>query len=87
MLLFWILTGAIAGWIAALFTGNENIGCAGSIVVGMIGSLVGGALEVFLRTGKLDITLAFTDFNLTSILVSTIGSFLLLGVINVLFRK
>lgn len=86
MILLWILTGAIAGWLASLITGNEKGGCATAIVVGMLGSLIGGAIEVFLRTGRLDITLAFTDFNLTSILVSTIGAVILLGLLN-LFQR
>lgn len=86
MIILWILTGAIAGFLASLLTGNENGGCATDIVVGMLGSLIGGALEVLLRTGKLDITLAFTDFSIVSVLVSTIGAVILLGVLN-LFKK
>lgn len=86
MIIFWILTGAFAGWLASLVTGNDDNGCATNIVVGMVGSIIGGAIEVWLRTGKLDITLAFTGFNLTSILVSTIGAIILLGILN-LFKK
>lgn len=86
MLLIWILTGAVAGWLASLLVGGEDSGCATSIVVGMIGSLLGGALEVWLRTGRFELTLAFTDFNLVSILVSTIGAVILLGLLS-LVRK
>lgn len=86
MLIIWILTGAVAGWLASLIVGNEDSGCATNIVIGMIGSLIGGSLEAFLRTGRLDLNLDFINFGLTSILVSTIGAVLLLGLLN-LFKK
>jgi uncharacterized membrane protein YeaQ/YmgE (transglycosylase-associated protein family) len=85
MLLIWILTGGIAGWLASLLLGEDS-GCATNIIVGMVGSLIGGAIEVLLRTGEFDITLAFTDFNLTSIIVSTLGAIVLLGILS-LFRN
>jgi uncharacterized membrane protein YeaQ/YmgE (transglycosylase-associated protein family) len=85
MIIYWILTGLFAGWLATLVVGEDR-GCATSIVVGMIGSLIGGAVEMFLRTGSLTLNLAFTDFNLTSIIVSTLGAIVLLGLLN-LFKR
>lgn len=71
----WIIVGGIAGWLASLFTATDSqMGCAANIVVGMIGSLVGGTLVVLLSGGGLDFNTAFTQFNLTSILVSTVGA-------------
>ena len=87
MLLVWILTGAVAGWLASILVGSEDTGCATSIVVGMVGSLIGGALELFLRTGRFDLTFAFTGFNLTSIIISTLGAIVLLGVLSLISRR
>ncbi len=79
--------GAIAGWIASVLTGNtEKSGCATNIVRGMIGSLIGGFLVTFLVNGKADLTGAFTKFNLMSLIVSTIGAVVFLGIVNI-FKK
>jgi uncharacterized membrane protein YeaQ/YmgE (transglycosylase-associated protein family) len=43
-MLGWILIGLVTGSLAQSVTGVEKRGCLYSIVVGVIGSLVGGAL-------------------------------------------
>lgn len=83
MILYWILTGAIAGWLAGFVTGEDN-GCTTNIIIGMIGSLIGGFIEMLLRTGRFSLNLQFTDFNIQSIIVSTLGAIILLGAINLL---
>jgi uncharacterized membrane protein YeaQ/YmgE (transglycosylase-associated protein family) len=84
-ILVWIIVGAIAGWIASIITGrNRGQGLFGDIIIGMIGSVIGGALLILFQTGTLDFTLAFTSFNLTSILVSTIGAIVLLFLLKLL---
>lgn len=83
MLLIWIIVGGIAGILASMLTGDDkDYGCAASIIIGMIGSLIGGALESLLRTGQLSFSLAFTDFTFTSIAVSTLGAIVFLGIIR-----
>jgi uncharacterized membrane protein YeaQ/YmgE (transglycosylase-associated protein family) len=48
----WILFGLIAGAIARmLYPGYERIGWGGTIVLGIVGSLVGGGLAYLLRLG------------------------------------
>ena len=83
MILYWILTGAVAGWLAGLVTGEDQ-GCTTNIIIGMIGSLIGGFIEMLLRTGTFTLNLQFTDFNLQSIIVSTLGAIVLLGIINLM---
>ena len=84
-ILVWIIVGAIAGWIASLIAGrNRSQGLLGDIVVGMIGSIVGGALYTLVQTGTLDFTLAFTSFNWISIIVSTVGAIVLLFLLRLL---
>jgi uncharacterized membrane protein YeaQ/YmgE (transglycosylase-associated protein family) len=48
----WILFGLVAGAIARfLHPGYERIGWGGTIVLGIVGSLVGGGLAYLLRLG------------------------------------
>ncbi len=73
----WIVVGALAGWIASMLTGNnEKMGAIANIGVGIIGAFIGGfILKLFGIDGV-------TGFNLWSILVATLGAFLLLVVIG-----
>lgn len=42
-LLYWIIVGGIAGWLASMVTGtSERMGCLLNIVVGVIGAVIGG---------------------------------------------
>lgn len=40
--LFWLIIGAIAGWIAGNLMRGGGFGLLGNIVVGIVGALVGG---------------------------------------------
>ncbi len=41
-LLAWILIGLLAGWIAVLISRGSGFGCIGNILLGLIGSVLGG---------------------------------------------
>jgi uncharacterized membrane protein YeaQ/YmgE (transglycosylase-associated protein family) len=43
-LLLWIVVGGIAGWLTGLLVKGRGYGCIGNVVVGIIGSVVGGWL-------------------------------------------
>jgi uncharacterized membrane protein YeaQ/YmgE (transglycosylase-associated protein family) len=43
-LLVWLLIGAVAGWLAGTIVRGGGFGLIGNIVVGIIGSFVGGWL-------------------------------------------
>jgi len=75
--------GFIAGGLARVVTGAEKRGCLGTIVVGIIGALIGGALWR-LATG--DDTSAFDDFDWQSIVVAFIGASVLLLVLQAIDR-
>jgi uncharacterized membrane protein YeaQ/YmgE (transglycosylase-associated protein family) len=84
-LIIWIIVGGLAGWIASLIMKtDEQMGCFANIVVGMIGSVLGGAVVILLQGGGLDFTTAFTNFNLTSILVSILGAVIFLAILKML---
>lgn len=82
-LIAWIIVGGIAGWLASMIMKTDDqMGCVTNVIVGMVGSIVGGAIVVFLNTGGLDFTTAFNNLNVTSILVSTLGAVVLLAVVR-----
>jgi uncharacterized membrane protein YeaQ/YmgE (transglycosylase-associated protein family) len=71
----WIVVGLIAGLIARWVTRDDRSGCIYTIVVGVLGALVGGALMKAsgLRRGA--------EFRL-SLLTATLGAILLLLVLQ-----
>lgn len=76
-ILTWIVLGLIAGWLASIVVKpSGGSGLLGNIVVGVLGSFVGGWL--FQQFGAQGVT----GFNLPSILVAAVGAVVLL----VLFR-
>lgn len=68
-IIVWLIFGAIVGWLASvLMKTDASQGSLGDIVLGIVGSIVGGF--VFNLFGEPGVT----GFNLYSILVSVIGS-------------
>ena len=69
-ILSWIIVGLIAGWLAGLVVKGGGYGCAGDIVVGVIGGLLGGWIaSYFCHMGD-----AMSAINLPSILVAFVGA-------------
>ncbi len=76
-LIGWLFLGALAGWIASTFTGNNRrMGLAANIIVGVIGSSIGGF--VFNLLGGHGVT----GLNLWSLIVAVAGSVILLTIVN-----
>lgn len=67
-IILWIIFGAVAGWLASLFMGTSSQGMPTDIIMGIIGSIVGGFLMNLV--GKSGVT----GFNLYSLLVAVIGA-------------
>lgn len=78
-ILFWVIFGGIAGWIASLITGSDR-GLVGDILVGILGAVIGGWLFSMLG-GR-----GITGFNLPSMIVAIIGSVLLIWIAHA-FRR
>jgi uncharacterized membrane protein YeaQ/YmgE (transglycosylase-associated protein family) len=72
----WIVVGLLAGGMARMATGSEKRGCLGTMVIGILGGVIGGAL--FNAAGGKGIT----DFGLWSILVAFIGACALLFIMQ-----
>ncbi len=75
----WLILGAIAGYLAGfLVKGDEGLGVIGHIVLGIIGALVGGFLaSAIFNTKPID-----GAFDISSIVVATIGAVLTVIVVN-----
>jgi len=86
-LIAWIIVGGIAGWIASMLMKTDaQMGWLTNVIVGMIGSVIGGAIVIFLNTGTLTLSTVFNNFNLVSLLVSILGAVVFLWIIKLLRR-
>ena len=79
----WILFGLLAGGIAKfIMPGKDPGGCLLTIIIGILGALLGG----FLGTHVLHIG-EISGFNLRSLGLAILGSFLLLLVFRLLIAR
>ncbi len=70
----WIVLGAIAGFLANLLVGGRE-GLLGTIILGIVGAIVGGWLAGILLKLKDP-----TGINVESIVVSVIGAIIVLSI-------
>lgn len=69
----WILLGLVAGAIAkAIRPGRDPQGCIVTMIIGIVGAVLGGYIATLLGWGRVD------GFNIYSILVATGGAVLAL---------
>jgi len=85
-LIAWIVLGLIAGAIAkAIDPQARGGGILSTILLGMVGSLVGGSLGIFLSTGHL--TLTSTAFSIPGIALAVIGAIIAVFIWNLFTRR
>jgi uncharacterized membrane protein YeaQ/YmgE (transglycosylase-associated protein family) len=78
----WIILGGLAGWIAKSVTGiGERRGCIFNILVGIIGSVLGGL--IFRHFGKVGVT----GFNGWSLFVAAVGAIVFLAIAGIFRPK
>lgn len=70
----WILVGLLAGWLARWIVKDDRAGCIYTMVVGVVGAVIGGWLMSTIDEEGVG------DFSIRSILVAAVGAvvFLLL---------
>jgi uncharacterized membrane protein YeaQ/YmgE (transglycosylase-associated protein family) len=78
-LIGWILIGLIAGWLAGKISRGEGYGCIADIVLGLVGSLVGG--WIFTRLG------IFGGGFLYSLAAATLGAVILVSIVHLIAGK
>ncbi len=80
-IILWILFGALIGWIASIITkNNSRMGAGANILIGLLGSLVGGFIASLLGFGGI------SEFSLVGLLFSLGGAVLILLIVN-MFTK
>jgi uncharacterized membrane protein YeaQ/YmgE (transglycosylase-associated protein family) len=77
-ILGWIVVGLIAGGLARWIVKDDRTGCIYTMVIGVLGALIGGGLMSFVDEEGVD------DFSIRSILVAALGAVLLLLVLQAL---
>ncbi len=75
-ILGWIVIGLVAGGLARWIVKDDRRGCLYTMIVGVLGALIGGALMNAADSRGVD------EFSLRSIAVSAIGAVLLLLVLQ-----
>ena len=73
-LLFWIIVGLIAGFLASVVMRGGGYGVLGDIIVGIIGALIGGFLMSLIGLGGSGI--------IYSIIVAFIGACILIAILR-----
>jgi uncharacterized membrane protein YeaQ/YmgE (transglycosylase-associated protein family) len=74
-----VIFGAIVGWIASLLVGrNSKMGCGANVVIGILGSIIGGFVVRFFSPFPRATVVG--RFNLYSIAVGVLGAVVLLVV-------
>ncbi len=85
-IIWFLIIGAVAGWLAGkLIKRQKGYGLLGNIVIGCIGSLIGGFLFDLLGI-SLSLRVQYADL-LGSLITAFIGALILLVIINWLKKK
>jgi uncharacterized membrane protein YeaQ/YmgE (transglycosylase-associated protein family) len=72
--LWFLIIGAVAGWLAGKIMRGRGFGLAGDLVVGILGSLVGGFIFRFLGIASFGL--------IGSLVTATVGAVVLLWLIH-----
>jgi uncharacterized membrane protein YeaQ/YmgE (transglycosylase-associated protein family) len=78
-LLGWIIIGLIAGWLAGKISRGEGYGCLTDIVLGLVGSLLGG--WIFMKLGILGGGFIY------SLAAATLGAVILVSIVHLIAGK
>ena len=83
-LIIWLVVGGLIGWVASMIMRTDaRQGIFLNIVVGIIGSFLGGwFVAPLLGAG----TINQNDFSIKGLLASLIGAIILLGIVNLVRR-
>ncbi len=80
--IIWLIVGGIIGWLASIVMKRPE-GMILNVVVGIVGSMLGGWLiSPLLGAG----TINQNDFSLPGLLVSFLGAIILLAIVNLVRR-
>lgn len=72
----WIVVGLLAGWLARWIVKDDRTGCIYTMIVGVVGAVVGGWLMATIDKEGVD------EFSIRSILVAAVGAVVFLLVLQ-----
>ena len=78
-LLFWIIVGLIAGFLASVVMKGGGYGVVGDIIVGIVGALIGGVLMSLIGLNS-------SGNIIYSIIVAFIGACILIAILRAVSR-
>lgn len=78
----WIFTGLVAGSLAQRITGYEKEGCLRTVLLGVLGGLLGGWLSVALFNEE-----SATEFGIRGIVLAFVGAVLICLLAGGIFGK
>jgi uncharacterized membrane protein YeaQ/YmgE (transglycosylase-associated protein family) len=76
-ILAWLFLGLVAGWLAGKLSRGRGFGCITDIILGLIGSVVGG--WIFTKLG------IFGGGFIFSLAAATLGAVILVAIVHLLF--
>lgn len=79
-LLSWLLVGLVAGWLADSVMKAKGGGVLFSIILGIVGALVGG----FLAGALFGVADPISGFNITTLIVAFLGAVILIALVRAL---
>jgi len=79
-ILSWILVGLVAGWLADTVMKGRGRGVLFSMILGIVGALVGG----FLAGSLFGVTDPINGFNLPTLLIAFLGAVVLILIVRAL---
>ncbi len=83
-IIFWIIFGGLAGWVATLIVGEDaSYGIPGNVIVGIIGAFLGGWIADKMGWGGSPGAERPSSF--ISFVTAVIGSVVLLVLLNLIF--
>jgi uncharacterized membrane protein YeaQ/YmgE (transglycosylase-associated protein family) len=77
-LIGWLIIGLLAGWLAGKIARGRGFGCIGDIVLGLIGSVIGG--WIFTELGVFH-----SNTFLFSLAAATVGAVILVSIAHLFF--
>ena len=84
-LIIWLIVGGLVGWLASLIMGTDaRQGIVLNVVVGIVGALLAGFVLTPLIGGG---TINSGDFSAVGLLISLVGSVLLLFIVGLARRS
>ena len=85
-IVLWIIFGAVVGWLGSRLAGVPQQGCLTNIVIGIGGSMLGGAVVTLITGEDLLFTTGLTEI-LLSLVASVIGAAVLILGLRALGRQ